>query len=115
MHHYRAFKGGPLFFGGSPVIQGGMSQAEMTAMLERPALDMIKSARVGHPTVQGVVGPLRESSRHAIVEGARPLLLEELRWAAQAQHLARSGGLRRARWRVGHRHQGVVRRARSCR
>ena len=39
MHHYRAFKGGPLFFGGSPVIQGGMSQAEMTAMLERQALD----------------------------------------------------------------------------
>ena len=39
MHHYKAFKGGPLFFGGSPVIQGGMSQAEMTAMLERQALD----------------------------------------------------------------------------
>jgi len=40
MHHYRAFKGGPLFFGGgSPIIQGGMSQAEMTAMLERQALD----------------------------------------------------------------------------
>ncbi len=40
MHHYRAFKGGPLFFGGgAPIIQGGMSQAEMTAMLERQALD----------------------------------------------------------------------------
>lgn len=39
MHHYRAFKGGPLFFGGSPIIQGGMTQAEMTAMLERQALD----------------------------------------------------------------------------
>jgi len=40
MHHYKAFKGGPLFFGGgSPIIQGGMSQAEMTAMLERQALD----------------------------------------------------------------------------
>tara|TARA_B110000008_G_scaffold275751_1_gene313795 strand:+ start:2641 stop:3036 length:396 start_codon:yes stop_codon:yes gene_type:complete len=40
MHHYKAFKGGPLFFGGgAPVIQGGMSQAEMTAMLERQALD----------------------------------------------------------------------------
>lgn len=39
MHHYSTFKGGPLFFGGSPIIQGGMSQAEMTAMLERQALD----------------------------------------------------------------------------
>jgi len=40
MHHYKAFKGGPLFVGGgAPIIQGGMSQAEMTAMLERQALD----------------------------------------------------------------------------
>ena len=39
MHHYKRFKGGPLFFGGSPVIQGGMSQGEMTAMLERQALE----------------------------------------------------------------------------
>ena len=39
MHHYKTFRGGPLFFGGTPIIQGGMSQAEMTAMLERQALD----------------------------------------------------------------------------
>lgn len=28
MHHYRAFKGGPLFFGGSPQIDGGMTEEQ---------------------------------------------------------------------------------------
>ena len=40
MHHYKAFKGGPLFFGGgSPIIMGGSSQSELQAQLERSALE----------------------------------------------------------------------------
>lgn len=40
MHHYRPFKGGPLFFGGgAPIIMGGSSQAELQAQLERSALE----------------------------------------------------------------------------
>lgn len=40
MHHYRPFKGGPLFFGGgSPIIMGGSSQSELQAQLERSALE----------------------------------------------------------------------------
>jgi hypothetical protein len=40
MHHYRAFKGGPLFFGGgAPIIMGGSTQSELQAQLERSALE----------------------------------------------------------------------------